>query len=199
MGCDTPVDVSACTIEKTLASGFASSAARTSSGRMTWPHSDSTRTTSAPARDATSDIRPPKTPLTPTIAISPGSSTFTKAASMPALPVPETANVIRFLRREDLAQALRQLVEDREERSGPEIPTSGRLSACKDLGDCVGRAGARASSRSVLITPERRARAKQASGRPPQTRRFGATVTAPSGSRSDTSSSAPGSSLWSSR
>jgi hypothetical protein len=39
-------------------------------------------------------MRAPKTPLTQTIMESPGSMRLTTVASMPALPVPLTANVI---------------------------------------------------------------------------------------------------------
>ena len=56
------------------------------------PISASTRGTRAPARSAIVEIRSPKTPFTATSAVSPGSSRFTRHASMPALPVPESGN-----------------------------------------------------------------------------------------------------------
>ena len=51
----------------------------------------------APARSATSAMRVPKTPFTPTTTSSPGSSRFTRHASMPALPVPEIGKRERVL------------------------------------------------------------------------------------------------------
>ena len=55
-------------------------------GRAAAPTRSSTRTTSAPHRRATSHMRSPNTPLTPTITVSPGSSRLTKHASMPGRP-----------------------------------------------------------------------------------------------------------------
>jgi hypothetical protein len=78
--------------------GFAASTAfLISSGVNTSPHGRSTLVTLAPARAATSAMRPPKTPLTPITIESPGSMRLTTVASMPAEPVPLTANVIRFV------------------------------------------------------------------------------------------------------
>ncbi len=90
MSLRTPVEVSACTTAMTAGAGWASSSACGSSGR---PQSASTRTTSAPQRPATSHMRSPNTPLTPMTTVSPGRTTLTNAASIPAEPVPLTGNV----------------------------------------------------------------------------------------------------------
>jgi hypothetical protein len=86
-----PVDVSACTTAMMAGAGWA---ARSRSGSTGWPHGVSTATTSAPQRAATSHIRAPKTPLTPTTTGAPGRTRLTNAASMPAEPVPEIGRVI---------------------------------------------------------------------------------------------------------
>ena len=65
-------------------------------GSMIVPHSASTLVTVAPQRSATSHMRVPNTPLTPMSTSSPGSSRLTKQASIPALPVALTGNVISF-------------------------------------------------------------------------------------------------------
>src|SRR5207244_2329071 len=62
MSLRTPVDVSACTTAMIVGDGWASSRR---CGSMAMPHSASTRTTSAPQRDATSHMRSPNTPFTP--------------------------------------------------------------------------------------------------------------------------------------
>ena len=95
-GCQAPVEVSAWTIPTTLGP-TRWIAALTSSGSKTSPYGRSIAVTSAPARSATSSIRPPKTPLTQTSILSPGSIRLTTTASIPAEPVPETASVSRFL------------------------------------------------------------------------------------------------------
>ena len=53
--------------------------------------------TTAPALVATSHMREPKTPATPTTISSPGSSRFTRQASMPALPVADRGSVMAFV------------------------------------------------------------------------------------------------------
>ena len=87
-------------------------------GRSRVPHSASTRTTSAPPRRATSHIRSPNTPLTPTIAVSPGSSRLTKHASMPAEPVPEIGRVSAF----SVRKTLRSRRTSRRECAGTRDP-----------------------------------------------------------------------------
>ncbi len=83
------------TIPTTL--GFAlARASFKAAGLKISPHGRSTRVTRAPARSATSTIRPPKTPLTHITIESPGSIRLTTVASMPALPVALTAMVMRF-------------------------------------------------------------------------------------------------------
>ena len=96
MGCSAPVEVSACTRARILA-GRAWSALSSSSISNTSPHGFSRVVTSAPYRDAISAMRDPKKPFTPTITWSPLSMKLHNAASMPALPVPETASVNSFV------------------------------------------------------------------------------------------------------
>ena len=93
MSLRTPVEVSACTTAMTLGDGCASS---NCCGSMAFPQATSTRCTVAPARDATSHMRPPNTPFTPMTTSSPGRTTLTNAASMPAEPVALTGNVNWF-------------------------------------------------------------------------------------------------------
>ena len=114
-------------------------------GRARAPHGASTRTTSAPHRRATSHIRSPNTPLTPTITVSPGSSRLTKHASMPAEPVPEIGSVSAFFGLEDGAQAVAGLVEDREEVR-VEVAEQRASERGGDLGIRVRRSGARAAA-----------------------------------------------------
>src|SRR5262249_41822387 len=92
-GCQAPVDVSAWMMPTSLGRRQFLSAVSTCSARITAPHGASTRTTVAPARAATSAIRPPKTPFTHTTISSPGSTRLTTHPSMPALPVPEIGMV----------------------------------------------------------------------------------------------------------
>ena len=93
MSLRTPVEVSACTTAMIAGAGWAD---RSRCGSIGSPHGASTRTTSAPSRPATSHIRSPKTPLTPTTTGSPGRTKFTNDASMPAEPVPLTGSVSAF-------------------------------------------------------------------------------------------------------
>ena len=86
----TPVEVSACTTAMIAGDGWAASSR---SGSIGSPHSASTRMTSAPWREATSHIRSPKTPFTPTTTGSAGRTKLTKDASMPAEPVPLSGRV----------------------------------------------------------------------------------------------------------
>ena len=93
MSLRTPVEVSACTTAIIAGDGWASASC---CGSMGWPHGASTRTTSAPQRDATSHIRSPNTPFTPITTASPGRTKLTKEASMPAEPVALTGKVSGF-------------------------------------------------------------------------------------------------------
>ena len=86
----TPVEVSACTTAINAGEGCA---ARSWAGSSGSPHLASTRTISAPWRQATSHMRSPKTPFTPTTTGSPGRTKLTNEASMPADPVPLTGSV----------------------------------------------------------------------------------------------------------
>ena len=79
----------------TMATAFgfaAATAASTSSGVNTSPHSFSTFVTTTPMRPASSAIRWPKKPAAHTTSRSPGSRRLPRTASMPAMPVPETAS-----------------------------------------------------------------------------------------------------------
>jgi len=86
----TPVDVSACTRAIIVGARWAASTAPGSRGS---PHGASTATTSAPSRLATSHIRVPNSPFTPTTTTSPGRTKFTKAVSIPPEPVALTGKV----------------------------------------------------------------------------------------------------------
>ena len=79
------------------------------------PQGASTRTTSAPHRAATSHMRSPKTPLTPMTTGSPARTKLTKAASMPADPVPLMGRVKRVGRTEGQAKAVVRLVQQGQE------------------------------------------------------------------------------------
>ncbi len=136
MSLRTPVDVSACTTAITFGFGCAAASASGSIGR---PHSASTRTTSAPQRAATSVIRWPKTPFTPTTTTSPGFTTLTNDASMPADPVPLIGSVN--------ALAVRNTVRSRSHvssstvrNSGSRWPSIGLRQRLDDLGVRVARA-----------------------------------------------------------
>jgi hypothetical protein len=120
-----PVDVSAWTTA--MIRGWGCAASRRS-GSTGWPHGNSTATTSAPQRAATSHMRAPNTPLTPTTTGSPGRTRLTNAASMPADPVPEIGSVIGL--------AVRNTVRSRSHVSsrmatnaGSRCPSIGRASA----------------------------------------------------------------------
>ena len=68
-----------------------------------------------PWRSATSHIRSPKTPLTPTTTGSPGRTKLTKEASMPAEPVPLTGRVSAFVVAKTCRRRSLVLVEQRQE------------------------------------------------------------------------------------
>ena len=93
----TPVDVSACTKARILASGWLEKAACTFSGSTGWPQASSTITGTPPHRRTFSSIRPPKTPLRQTMTFSPGSTRLTNAVSMPAEPGAETTMLSRLV------------------------------------------------------------------------------------------------------
>ena len=131
-GWQTPVDVSAWTNDTTFGFVVAIASDIAFASRVL-PHSTSTVVTTAPARRATSAMRTPNTPLIPTTTVSPGSSRFTKAASMPALPVAEIGSVIAFtvpkqVRRPSLTRSSRAM------NSGSRWPSSGRLIASRTAG-----------------------------------------------------------------
>ena len=129
----TPVDVSAWTTARTLASGCAARASSSRWGSTGVPQSASTRTISAPTRRATSHMRSPKTPLTPTITVSPGSTRFTKQASIPAEPVPEIGSVSAFVVSKTVRR--RSQVSSRIRRnSGSRWPSNGCASAAVTSG-----------------------------------------------------------------
>ena len=67
------------------------------------------------ARAATSHMRSPNSPLTPTTTTSPGLTTLTNAASIPAEPVPLTGSVSGLPVREHGAQPVTRLVEHGQE------------------------------------------------------------------------------------
>ena len=121
----TPVDVSAWTTAISLGAGWAS---RRRSGSTGWPQGTSTRTTSAPQRAATSHMRAPKTPLTPITTGSPGSTTFTNAASMPAEPVPEIGSVMALEVRKTV-RSRAQVSSRMSTNAGSRCPSIGRANA----------------------------------------------------------------------
>ncbi len=89
--------------------------------------------TCAPARSATSTIRPPKTPLTQTSILSPGSIRLTTTASIPAEPVPETAIVKRFSVRKTCRRSV-CVSSIRATNSGSRCPNKGIPSAARTRG-----------------------------------------------------------------
>src|SRR5439155_8071066 len=101
---------------------------RSAAGSIGVPHSASTRTTSAPQRAATSVMRSPNTPLTPTTTTSPGRTTFTNAASMPAEPVPEIGNVSGLLVRNTWRRRS-HVSSSSATNSGSRCPSIGRIRA----------------------------------------------------------------------
>src|SRR5262245_59289957 len=78
-------------------------------------------------------MRRPNSPFTITTASSPSSSRFTKQASMPALPVPETANVSSFSVR-NTARSRRFSSSINPRKAGSRWPTSGCESASRTRG-----------------------------------------------------------------
>src|SRR5688572_16990062 len=83
IGCQAPVEVSACTIPTTFGRNFFTALA-TSSEEKTCPHALSIFSTLAPALCATSTILCPNTPFTHTSIPSPGSMRLSTHASIPA-------------------------------------------------------------------------------------------------------------------
>ena len=111
--------------------------------RIDWrrPTGLSTRTTSAPHRAATSHIRSPNSPLTPTTTTSPSATVLTKAASIPADPVPDTGSVRALAVRNTVRSPLAGLVEQGEEL-GVEMAEERPGQRLHRLGVGVARAGA---------------------------------------------------------
>ena len=91
-----PVEVSACTKAKILASGLSIKACSTFCGSTGLPQSSLMMTASPPTRMTFSFIRVPNTPLMHTMTLSPGSTRFAKQASMPADPGAEIGIVNSF-------------------------------------------------------------------------------------------------------
>src|SRR5690554_1577859 len=88
-----PVEVSACTKATTATPGLAFSASSSFCGSTGLPHSSSTTMAVPPQRSTFSIMRPPNTPLRHTMTLSPGSTRFTKHASMPTEPGPDIGKV----------------------------------------------------------------------------------------------------------
>ena len=126
----TPVDVSACTTATTFGEGWASSSA---SGSRARPQEASTRTTSAPHRPATSHMRSPNKPFTPTTTTSPGPTRLTKAASIPAEPVPLSGSV-RALAVRKTARSRSHVSSSTARNSVSRWPSRGRASAATTSG-----------------------------------------------------------------
>ncbi len=126
----TPVEVSACTTAITVGASWARASDAGSRGS---PHGASTRTTSAPWRAATSHMRSPNRPFTPTTTGSPGLTRLAKAASMPDEPVPLSGNVSALAVRNTVRS--RAQVSSRTSRnSGSRWPSMGRPSAATASG-----------------------------------------------------------------
>ena len=126
----TPVEVSAWTTAITAGEGCA---VRSWAGSSGSPHSASTRTTSAPWRHATSHIRSPKTPFTPTTTGSPGRTKLTNEASIPAEPVPLMGSVSELMVTKTLRS--RSLVLSSSSRNwGSRWPKTGPASAMATSG-----------------------------------------------------------------
>ena len=147
----TPVDVSACTTATTRASGCSRCASSRRCGSSGRPHSSSIFTTSAPLRRATSHMRSPNTPLAPTITVSPGSTTLTKHASIPAEPVPLTGKVSSLVvpntvRRRAIVSSMIPM------NSGSMCPSSGRPNAATASGYGFDGPGP-SSNRSEITIP----------------------------------------------
>src|SRR2546423_6375118 len=98
-----------------------------------WPQGESTLTTRAPARAATSHRRAPKTPFTPTTTTSPGLTTLTTAHSIPADPVPETGMVRRFWVR-NTSRSMPWVPSMIWRNSGSRWPSTGAPSAANTSG-----------------------------------------------------------------
>ena len=110
------------------ASGCAPCASSSRCGSIARPHGASTRTTSAPQRRATSHMRSPNTPFTPTITVSPGSTRLTKQVSMPAEPVPLIGSVSVFSVR-NAARSRSPISSSTARKSGSRWPSTGRWNA----------------------------------------------------------------------
>jgi len=89
----TPVEVSACTKATAFTPGLALSASSNLPGSTGSLQLSLTMIGSPWQRFTFSTMRPPNTPLTHTITLSPGSTRFTKQLSMPTEPEPETGKV----------------------------------------------------------------------------------------------------------
>src|SRR2546430_5975803 len=88
-----PVEVSLCVSRSSFAFGWFSSTRARSSASTGWPHSNSSRTTSAPYAEARAANRSPKLPHSATTTSSPGETRLATADSRP--PVPDEVNSSR--------------------------------------------------------------------------------------------------------
>ena len=112
-----PVEVSAWTMATAFTFSFFSASSIRPKSHVS-PHGISIFTSFAPQRPTMSAMRLPNTPAATTTTVSPGSTTFTSAASMPADPVPEIAMVKGFCVRKHRAELRLHLVHDLEELRG---------------------------------------------------------------------------------
>ena len=137
MSLRTPVDVSAWTTAMTVGRRVGGERApRDRSAGPTSPRPARPRRRTGPA---TSHMRSPNTPLTPTTTTSPGSTTLTNAASMPAEPVPLIGNVSGLSVR-NTCRSRSHVSSSSATNSGSRWPSIGRAERLGDLG--VGVAGA---------------------------------------------------------
>ena len=97
------------------------------------PNGRSMIVTCAPARPATSAMRPPKTPLTQTTILSPGSIKLTTHVSIPALPVPLTASVSSLVVRKT-CRSIACISVMICKKYGSRCPTVGAASAAQTRG-----------------------------------------------------------------
>ena len=132
MSLRTPVDVSACTTAITLGDGWAASEAL-GVDRLAPRRLDASRRRRRTGA-ATSHMRSPNTPLTPTTTASPGPTRFTKAASMPAEPVPLIGSVSAVVGAEHRDAAARAVSSRMARKSGSRWPSSGRANASTTSG-----------------------------------------------------------------
>ena len=99
-GCATPVEVSACTTATSRASGCSASASGICSLGTAWPNGARTSITFGAVSPGDLDrCGCRRSRRTPTITVSPGSASDARPASMPEVPLAESAIVSPSLRR----------------------------------------------------------------------------------------------------